>query len=85
MRLSELIERLEEFAAVRDDDPEVMVVHQPNYPLQETVQGVWMAEEGETEEEPNDAEANGFVYVVAGGQHPNQSVSPYGPRDAFYC
>ena len=45
MTLSELIERLQELAETGHGDTEVMVVHRPRYPLQETVCGVWISED----------------------------------------
>ena len=45
MTLSELIERLQELADAGHGDTEVMVVHQPHYPLQETIGGVWTPED----------------------------------------
>lgn len=37
MKLSELIEQLEELAEESDGDPEVLVAHQPSWPLQESL------------------------------------------------
>jgi hypothetical protein len=49
MTLDELIERLQDMRdGLSGGDVEVLVVHQPGYPLQEVVSGVWMPED-----EPN--------------------------------
>ena len=97
MTLSELIERLQELADAGHGDTEVLAVHQPRYPLQETVSGVWVLEDDGRCEEcgrslvdgecpdcgslPDDGNEERFVYIVVGGQHPK--ASPYGPRQAF--
>lgn len=46
MTLADLIERLQELVDAGHGDTEVLVVHQPHYPLQETIGGVWMQEDG---------------------------------------
>ena len=46
MTLADLVERLQELAEAGHGDTEVLVVHQPQYPLQEIIGGVWMQEDG---------------------------------------
>lgn len=67
MKVYELIEMLQEM----DPEREVMIAHQPSWPLAETVAGV-VAEGGEAES---------VVWVVAGGHH--EELSPYAPREVF--
>ena len=46
MTLDELIDRLQDMRdGLSHGDIEVLVVHQPGYPLQETVRGVWMPDD----------------------------------------
>lgn len=80
MKVRELIEELE----MLDGDREVMIVHQPSWPLAEYVGGVVdLADEDEDEygdrlqDSDRDREV---VWIVAGGQHYRQ---PYGPKEAF--
>lgn len=70
MKVHELIDQLQEM----DPEREVMIAHQPSWPLAETVAGV-VAEGGE------DAEAESVVWVVAGGHH--EELSPYAPHEVF--
>ncbi len=49
MMLDELIERLQDMRdCLSDGDIEVLVVHQPGYPLQEVINGVWMPEDDQS-------------------------------------
>ena len=49
MTLDELIERLQDMREqLSDGDVEILVVHQPGYPLQEVISGVWMPEDDQS-------------------------------------
>ena len=49
MTLDELIERLQEMKnGLGGGDVEVLVVHQPGYPLQEVIRGVWMPDDDQS-------------------------------------
>ena len=49
MTLDVLIERLQDMREqLSDGDVEVLVVHQPGYPLQEIISGVWMPEDDQS-------------------------------------
>jgi hypothetical protein len=49
MTLNELIERLQDMRErLSGGDVEVLVVHQPGYPLQEVIAGVWMPEDDQS-------------------------------------
>jgi hypothetical protein len=85
MKVHELIELLQGY----DPDTEVMIAHQPNWPLRETIQSVasledireddedWTAATDDEQQAEEDAEGN-VVYLVAGG-HPWDG-SPYAPK-----
>lgn len=76
MRLSELIEELEELAAeFGDDDPEVRFAYQPTYPLQDEVGGVAVFRPDPTSRRPDPV-----AYIVTGGQC---SEEPYAPSEVF--
>lgn len=46
MTLDELIERLQDMRdRLSHGNIEILVVHQPGYPLQETIRGVWMPDD----------------------------------------
>lgn len=80
MKVKELIEYLED----QEPDLEVLVAHQPNWPLQETVSHVSSMEDIAFEEDWDDVdreEKGKFVWIVAGG-HP-WDASPYAPRSVF--
>lgn len=80
MKVAELIRYLED----QDSDAEVLIAHQPSWPLQETIQGVGTVYEAGCEDEEDEdegAKPNEFVYIVAGG-HP-WDESPYAPRSVF--
>jgi hypothetical protein len=84
--VSELISLLQDCA----DDQEVLIAHQPSWPLQHHVYGVWDASVDEQPcsdhervdcEDCGPAEPNPFVYVVADDGHPDEG--PYAPRSAW--
>jgi len=66
MTIRELIELLEQY----DDDREVRLATQPNYPLEYTVGGVVGTEEiaDDPDEDIVDADDDGPVWVVEGSQ-----------------
>jgi len=73
MRLSELIDRLEEYRDMSDDDPEVRLMTQENWPFENSVRGVCSNEEmnefdedGEPQEV--DEKSDPVVYLVEGSQ-----------------
>ena len=84
MIVFELIGLLED----SDPDAEVLIVHQPSWPLRDTIHGLYVPDEQPCEEHDNTAcpdcgpgEPDPNVYVVA-GDHP-ATGSPYGPRLAW--
>jgi hypothetical protein len=84
MKLSELVERLEE---LRDDfgddaDPEVVAAYQPNYPLSGTILGAVKLEEDDDEESDDIGEGDTGVVWIAIGSHPHD-LSPYAPSAVF--
>jgi len=80
MKVRDLISMLEEM----DEDTEVLIAHQPSWPLQEIVQGVVslaeLREEQELEDDDEEPQTD-VVYLVAGG-HP-YGASPYAPKEVF--
>lgn len=69
-----------------DDELEVMVTHQPNWPLAEVVARVIADSERDVHDDASDAEDDGeelddCVWLVLGGH--DYKRSPYGPRDVF--
>lgn len=95
MDLGEVIDRLQSLlweGRRRYGDnwmPEVLIVGQPNYPLQNTVKGVaaeWLREPEDQEYDSADGTDENplppeVVYIVEGG-HPHQ-YTPYGPSWPF--
>lgn len=87
MNVRQLRELLESY----DDEATVLVVHQPSWPLVETLAGVAdaheahrveSAENGDEDEDESPVAADGqLVYLVADG-HPSEG-SPYGPKSAW--
>lgn len=83
MTVQDLIDQL----ATCDPDATVLGVHQPTYPLQETIAGVYVPDPEDTDDDPlvidelAPGEQTGFVYLVLDG-HPDHA-SPYGPSDAW--
>jgi hypothetical protein len=91
MKVRDLIELLENY----DDDADVMVAHQPSYPLAETLAGVASNDDREAECPEHDGYLVGhagcdlepesddetIVWLVAGGHHWDRS--PYAPRWVF--
>jgi hypothetical protein len=86
MIVSELIELLQD----ADPEAEVLVAHQPGWPLQHTVHGVYDAADHEQACDEHDAyecdecdspPVNDHVYLVASDSHPE--AGPYAPRDAW--
>jgi hypothetical protein len=84
MNIRELIELLEDV----DPDAEVLLAHQPSWPLQFTVAGIYDAANADQpcdEHDNYDCEEcetptpNTAVYIVE-GDHPDST--PYAPRDA---
>jgi hypothetical protein len=67
MKVIELISLLEQY----DENMEVVIAHQPNYPLQASIQGVSDAPLADDEEKRD------LVYVVAGAS------TEYAPREVF--
>jgi hypothetical protein len=86
MKLSELIERLEELrddlaAGVGDEiDPVVIAAYQSNYPLSGTILGATALDETD-DDEPVLLDGAPVVWIAIGG-HPH-GVSPYAPRAVF--
>lgn len=82
MKVHELRDLLEDY----DDNADVLIAHQPSWPLQEVVQRVVSTDELQDEMEPSDEDYDdddedlraSTVYLVAGG-HPYDG-SPYAPR-----
>ncbi len=69
-----------------DDETEVMIAHQPGWPLAEVVSHVIADSERDVHDEESDAEDTGeelddCVWLVAGGHH--HTRRPYAPRDVF--
>lgn len=58
MRLSDLIERLEEYREQLGGDAEVRLMTQPSYPFENSIKGVCSAEDMEMEGDAN------VVYIV---------------------
>ncbi len=58
MRLSDLIERLEEYREQLGDDAEVRLMTQPNYPFEHSIKGLCSSEEMESEDDTK------VVYIV---------------------
>lgn len=80
MRLSELIEALQDMQEDwPDDDPEVLMAIQPNWPLAKTFGGAVLVED-EPREEGEKGEP--IVWLVDGDQHPF-GRSPYASRDLW--
>lgn len=81
MKVSTLREILEGY----EDDADVMIAHQPSWPLAETVRCVTTLEEveeyDEEEGEDDDDEERKVVWIVAGGA--DYKRSPYAPRSVF--
>lgn len=67
MKLSELIERLQELQESIENDPEVVAAFQPNYPLAGEIVGA--------------TEIDSVVWIAV-GSHP-EHMDPYAPREAF--
>lgn len=74
MKVYELIEMLQEC----DSDAEVLMAHQPSWPLQFTLRGVATSEDIATGEEDYPGP---IVYLVE-GSHPDH---PYAPHAAWDC
>lgn len=65
-----------------DDDLEVMIAHQPSYPLAEVVRSVVASSELDDDDDDDEDEDDAEVlWIVAGGTH--EARSPYAPRDVF--
>lgn len=85
MNVSQLIERLQDL----DPNSEVLLAHQPSWPLQFTVAGVAASDDIAGESECDDhghyscddcaSQEPGVVYIVE-GDHPDH---PYAPRAAW--
>jgi len=58
MRLSDLIERLEDYREQLGDDAEVRLMTQPSYPFENSIKGVCSTEDMEMEGDAN------VVYIV---------------------
>jgi len=94
LKLSELIERLEEIRDERGDDadPEVYLAHQPHYPLAFTISGVTDEEdsdEGDEDEEADDEEEGDEKVApkdrpvwICEGSHPSRR-SPYAAKSLW--
>ena len=74
MKVQQLRDLFEDLCGRGFEDKEVLFTYQENYPLQDSIAGVWLPEWDE--EEPFDH----HVYLVSGGQC---RQDPYGPRQAF--
>jgi len=77
MTVAELISLLED----QDPDAEVMLAHQPSWPLREVVQDVRVATDDDVVGDDEDDEEDTTVYLVAGG-HPYEGT-PYAPRNLW--
>jgi hypothetical protein len=73
MKLSELIERLEDLQESIDDDAEVLGAFQPTYPLAGEIIGACVLHDDES--------AQPLVWIAVGSPPPD--TSPYAPRAAF--
>lgn len=85
MNVRELIEALQERVENGDvdEDAEVLLAHQPHWPLAETLAGVVAsAELGDEESEEEGLDATERVLWLAAGGHPYDR-SPYAPRAVF--
>jgi hypothetical protein len=84
MKLSQLIERLEDLRDEFGDDadPEVVCAYQPNYPLSGTILGAVRLEEPDDEESDDVREGDTNVVWIAVGGHPH-ALSPYAPTAVF--
>lgn len=98
MNIAELIEHLTELAEEHGDDTPIVIVHQENYPLRESLYGVaapadregvldeiFEANPGINDDEALEiaAEDEGPVEItLVAGGHPHDS-SPYGSRDVW--
>jgi hypothetical protein len=82
MKVSQLRDYLEQY----EDDAEVMIAHQPSWPLAETLANVTTFEDaldGAVDPDNDSDLLDGVevVWLVAGGAH--YKLSPYAPRDVF--
>lgn len=78
MKVSELIHLLEDV----DQDATVLLAHQPSWPLQFTVAGVYdPATDGAPDDDDDEDHPTDRVYIVE-GSHPRND-SPYAPRAAW--
>ena len=77
MRLSELIQQLEDIQNCIDGDPEVRIASQPNYPLQSTIYGAVSSDDVLDAEDMNDEEK--VVWIV----ERSQCRDPYAPRSIW--
>jgi hypothetical protein len=86
VNVRELIELLEDCP----EDAEVLLAHQPSWPLQFTVAGVWdpataevaCEEHGEINCEFSECQPPADVVYIVEGSHPRDR-SPYAPREAW--
>lgn len=89
--LQELIDELQNLIETGECTGEEMVLfaHQPNYPLQCSIDGPHVVEDDEYRPEPmeDDGEVPKIVYLCEGGWRPRRAdgseISPYAPRSAW--
>lgn len=77
MKVAALMEALERL----DPDAEVLIAHQPSWPLQERLADVVDSDDLDVRDEDDPDRGPAVVYLVAGG-HPHNG-SPYAPRAVF--
>lgn len=70
MTIEQLIERLEEYRDLHGGDTEVRLMTQQNWPFEYTITGMVSGEEMDDsdEDDGDDVESDGVVYIVEGGQ-----------------
>lgn len=77
MTVTELRDVLNQAIESGLENREIRFAHQANYPLQDTLAGVWYDEDDEADQEEAGTDV---FYLVSGGQ---DTEHPYAPRVAF--
>lgn len=79
--ITDLVARLSEIAEDHPD-AEVLLAHQPSWPLQFTIAGVATSDEISEDEDDDDEpqEERPLVVYICEGSHPDH---PYAPRDVW--
>ena len=80
MTVQELRDVLDQACEMGLGESELRFAYQPNYPLQDKVDGIWFDEEKAKEADVDPDAEQPLFYIVSAGQDYD---SPYAPRVAF--